>query len=134
MIRIGFLLVLFAFGRAQAQSLPGAGLDQERMTAVYTEALAFMAPRILDPVSVPQLTVWGLQGLTTLDPALRIGIRDSHLQLFRQGEIVLEVAAPKDETAGAWARTAAAISAAGLSGVGAAAAGRDARHHPGVFR
>lgn len=112
MIRIGFLLVLFAFGRAQAQSLPGAGLDQERMTAVYAEALAFMAPRILDPVSVPQLTVWGLQGLTTLDPALRIGIRDSHLQLFRQGEIELEVAAPKDETARAWARTAAAISAA----------------------
>ena len=78
MIRLGFLLMLFAFSRAQAQPLTGAGLDQERMAAVYAEALTFMAPRILDPVSVPQLTVWGLQGLTTLDPSLRIGIRDSH--------------------------------------------------------
>ncbi len=113
MIRLGFLLMLFAFSRAQAQTQIGAGLDQERMTAVYAEALTFMAPRILDPVSVPQLTVWGLQGLTTLDPALRIGVRDLHLQLFRLDATVLETPTPRDDTPLAWARTAALITAAG---------------------
>jgi carboxyl-terminal processing protease len=112
-IRLGFLLMLLAFTQAQAQTPTSSGLDQERMVAVYAEALTFMAPRILDPVSVPQLTVWGLQGLTTLDPALRIGVRDSHLQLFRQDEAVLETAAPRDDTPLAWARTAASIIAAG---------------------
>jgi carboxyl-terminal processing protease len=112
-IRLGFLLMLFAFSRAQAQPLTAVGLDQERMAAVYAEALTFMEPRILDPVSIPQLTLWGLQGLTTLDPALRIGVRDSTLQLFRFEDIVLETPAPRDDTPLAWARAAALITAAG---------------------
>jgi carboxyl-terminal processing protease len=66
-IRIGALLVVLVIGRAQAESLSGGGLDLDRLTAVYSEALTFIAPRILDPVAVPQLTVWGLQGLTALD-------------------------------------------------------------------
>ena len=107
------MLVLFAFGRAQAQIVSGAGLDQERLIAVYAEALAFIAPRILDPVPVPQLAVWGLQGLTTLDPALRIGVKDARLQLFRQGETVLETSTPTDAAPLAWARTASILTAAG---------------------
>ncbi len=52
-IRIGVLLVLFVIGRAQAETLSASGLDQDRLTAVYSEALTFMLPRILDPVPVP---------------------------------------------------------------------------------
>lgn len=112
MIRISVLLVLFVFARAQAQSLTASGFDQDRLVTVYSEALFFIAPRILDPVPVPQLTVWGLQGLTALDPALRIATKDTRLQLFRQNQVVLDVAAPKDEAPAAWARTAAVLTAA----------------------
>jgi carboxyl-terminal processing protease len=111
-IRISVLLVLFAFGRAQADPLSGAGLDQDRLIAVYAEALTFIAPRILEPVPVAQLTVWGLQGLATLDPALRVSVSDGRLQLFRYREILLEAPAPKDEAPLAWARTASALTAA----------------------
>lgn len=104
--------MLFALTRVQAQPQSGPGLDQDRLIAVYAEALTFIAPRILDPVPVPDLTVWGLQGLTTLDPALRIGVRDGRLQLFRQGQMVLETPVPKDDAPLAWAKTASVLTAA----------------------
>ncbi len=49
---------------------PGQTLDQEQVAQVTAAALAFMAPRILDPIPVAQLAMWGLRGLTTLDPRL----------------------------------------------------------------
>lgn len=112
MIRISVLLVLFVIGRAQAQTLAGGGFDQDRLIAVYGDALTFIAPRILDPVPVPQLTVWGLQGLTALDPALRVVKRDSRLQLSRHDQVVLDVSVPNDEAPASWARTAASLTAA----------------------
>lgn len=39
---------------------------------VIGTALAFIAPRSLDPTTVPSLALWGLQGLATLDPSLRL--------------------------------------------------------------
>ena len=112
MIRISVLLVLFAIARAQAQIPVASGFDQDRLTTVYTEALTFIAPRILDPVSVPRLTVSGLQGLTALDPNLRIVAQDTRLQLFRQGQMMFDLPVPKDEAPETWARTAAVLTAA----------------------
>jgi carboxyl-terminal processing protease len=111
-IRISVLLMLFVIGRASAEGLVRTGLDQERLTAVYSEALTFIAPRILDTVPVPQLTAWGLQSLTTLDPAVRVMAKEDRLQLFRLDQMVLDVAAPKDEAPASWARAAAALTAA----------------------
>jgi carboxyl-terminal processing protease len=111
-IRIGVLLVLFVIARAQAQTFTASGFDQDRLTTVYSEALIFIAPRIVDPVPVPQLTVWGLQGLTTLDPALRVVSKETRLQLLRQNQVILDMAAPKDDSPAAWAKTAAALTAA----------------------
>ncbi|MGD0102774.1 MAG: S41 family peptidase [Rhodopila sp.] len=114
MIRIGVLLVLIVIGRAQSETPAGGGLDLERLTAVYSDALTFIAPRILEPVPVSQLTLWGLQGLTVLDPAMRVVVQDTRLQLFRQDQIVLDVPAPKDEAPASWAQAAAALTAASL--------------------
>ena len=83
MMRISILLLLFMIGRAQADSLAGGGIDPAHLTAVYSEALTFIAPRILEPVPVPDLTVWGLQGLSTLDPAIRVVATETRLQLLR---------------------------------------------------
>ncbi len=113
-MRIGFLLVLFIIGRGQAETLTGGGFDQGRLIAVYSEALGFIAPRILDPVPVPLLTLWGLQGLTVIDPSLRVVATEVKLQLVRQGEIVLDIQAPKDDASDSWAKAAAALTAATL--------------------
>ena len=114
MIRISALLVLILVGRAQAQPPGGGPYDPQRVTAVYAEALAFMAPRILDPVPISQLTVWGLRGLTALDPALSAGMVDGRLQLGTQTRILFEMPAPKDETPFAWASAAAVMAGAGV--------------------
>jgi carboxyl-terminal processing protease len=111
-MRISVLLVLFVIGRAQAQSVTGGGVDPARLTAVYGDALTFIAPRILDPVPVPQLTSWGLQGLTLLDPSLRFEPKDDRLLLFRQDEVLLDLLAPKDEAPVAWAKAATMVTQA----------------------
>jgi carboxyl-terminal processing protease len=53
-----------------------------------------------------------LQGLTTLDAAVRVVPTDTRLQLFRHDQIVFDVLAPKDDTPAAWAKAAAAVTAA----------------------
>jgi carboxyl-terminal processing protease len=110
-IRISLFLVLFVIGRAQAETQFGGRFDQERLTAVYTEALTFIAPRILEPVPVRRLTIWGLQGLTALDANMRVVANDARVQLFRQDQMVSDIVAPKDNTPTAWAKLAAAITA-----------------------
>jgi carboxyl-terminal processing protease len=111
-MRISVLLMLFVIGRAHAETLGAGGFDPARLTAVYSDALIFIAPRILDPVPVPQLTVWGLQGLTALDPNLRIVTTDTRLQLFRQDQMVFDALAPKDDLPASWAKVATALTAA----------------------
>jgi carboxyl-terminal processing protease len=112
-IRISVLLLLFVIARAQADTPASGGLDPERLVAVYSDALSFIAPRILEPVPVPQLTVWGLQSLTALDPNLRVETKDARLQLVRQNQVVFDVLAPKDEAPAAWAKAATAMTTAG---------------------
>jgi len=113
-IRVGLLLAFILVGRAQAQPSGMEPYDPQRVTAVYAEALAFMAPRILDPVPISQLTVWGLRGLTALDPALSAGMVDGRLQLATQTRVLFEMPAPKDETPFAWASAAAVMAGAGI--------------------
>jgi carboxyl-terminal processing protease len=113
-MRIGVLLVLFVIGRAQAEAPAGGVFDQDRLTALYSDALTFIAPRILEEVPVPTLTLWGLQGLSAMDPNLRVAATDGRLQLFRRNEMVLDLAAPKDEAPASWAKAAAVLTAASL--------------------
>ena len=62
----------------------GASFDQPGVALVATAALAFMQPRILDPVPAHTLGLWGLQGLTTLDPQL-LALSDGQvMRLFVQ--------------------------------------------------
>lgn len=112
--RLGLLLILLLIGHARADPSSGfAGLDLNRLSAVYTEALGFVAPRILDPVPISQLTVWGLRGLTSIDPALRIEREDARVRLIRQGHMVAERLVPTAELPAPWARLAVEVTAAG---------------------
>jgi carboxyl-terminal processing protease len=89
-IRIGVLLMMLLTARAYADPVASrtvaAGVfDAQVAAAVYAAALDFMEPRILDPVSVPQLTLWGLRGLTALDPELSTDLVSGKLRLLRGG-------------------------------------------------
>jgi carboxyl-terminal processing protease len=111
-IRFSVFLVFCVLARAQGETVVAAGFDPRYLAAVYGDALTFIAPRILDPVPVPQLTIWGLQGLTALDSNLRVVTNENRLQLLRQDQLVFDIPAPRDETPASWAKAAALATAA----------------------
>jgi len=89
-IRAGVLLLLLLPLQAQAQTAASGRFDSLRAATVYAAALEFMGPRILDPVTVPDLIAWGLGGVAAIDPKLRADIRDKTLRL-RLGDKLLLV-------------------------------------------
>lgn len=113
MIRLILLLVVLLMPRAFAQG--PAPFDPRIVTAVYVEALGFMAPRILEPVPVSQLTQWGLRGLNALDGTLNVTLRDGKMRLASEGKVLFEAVAPRDESPVAWANTASAIAVAAVA-------------------
>ncbi len=112
MIRIAFLMFLCLARVAYAQGQPTApGFNIEAFAAVQTEAIEFMVPRTVDPVTAEQLAAWGLSGLTTIDPALTAYVRDTNLELLQRGRPLITVTA-SSPTPASWAQAAARIVAA----------------------
>ena len=113
MIRIGTLLLLLLIAPARAQTNAAAGAFDPRLAGnVYATALAFMAPRILEPVAVSQLTVWGLRGLTALDPDIMTELRAGNLTLAARDRLLLVRPTPSEADVNGWATAATDLSAA----------------------
>jgi carboxyl-terminal processing protease len=114
-IRIVFLLTVLLAQMAYAQGQPtapaGTGFNVETFAAVQTEAIDFMVPRTLDPVTAGQLISWGLSGLTTIDPSLTAVVRDANLELQHHGQFLLLATASNSDPA-SWAQATARIVAA----------------------
>ncbi len=106
------LLLAAQLGAHPVHAQPVGGFDAQVAASVYTAALSFMAPRIVDPEPVSRLTQWGLQGITALDPRLTVELHDSKLRLVKRGGAVFETAAPKDELIANWVPAAIAITKA----------------------
>ena len=79
---------------------------------MFSAALAFATPRVLDQVSAQNLALWGLHGITALDPALSVDLRGTRLQLSASARLVFDRNAPPSEDAAAWGRAAAELEAA----------------------
>ena len=84
-------------GAAFGADFPAAGAAQ-----VVSVGLEFMAPRTLEDVGVPQLAVWGLHGVSALDPALAAELRGTDLVLTAGPRLLLTRPAPAGAAAGAW--------------------------------
>lgn len=118
-MRFIFLLVLLATlvaapllaGQAHAEPFAaGQTLDQHVLAEVTGTALAFMAPRTLEPHSAAQLTIWGLRGLTALDPRLVAELSPQALRLSLSGHVVASRPPPPlDADSQVWAEAAAQV-------------------------
>jgi carboxyl-terminal processing protease len=109
------LLVCFCLAvAAHAQSPGGNGFDPNALANVQTEAIDFMLPRTLEVVSAAQLAMWGLGGLTTIDPDLTVVGKEAKLQLMLRGASVFETTAQNSDPA-SWAAAAARVVAAGYA-------------------
>jgi carboxyl-terminal processing protease len=80
----------------------GRGLDQRLVAEVFASAFGFMAPRTLEPVTIPELALWALDGLSALDPRLRSALQDGLLQLDDPGGVLLLRPAPASDDARDW--------------------------------
>ena len=112
---LAVLLVVACTGTATAQpgrAVADPSFSQPLAAAVFTSALGFIAPRTLDPVTVPQLTVWGLRGLTALDPALVPELREDNIRLSASDHLVFNGPIPDNQSPAAWGELAATIAQA----------------------
>lgn len=98
-----------ALGQAIGQT--GNGFDMDALAAVQTEAIDFILPRALEPVTAAQLAMWSLGGLTTIDSALTAVARDANVRLLLRGRPVFDTSAAGSDAAH-WAGAAAKIVAA----------------------
>jgi carboxyl-terminal processing protease len=99
------LLALVAPDRA-ARAEPfgsGPGLSPFLVAQVTSTALDFMAPRTLEPIPIPQMAMWGLRGLTTLDARLTPDLQGGRtLRLIGPSRVLLSRPAPPPDNAAAW--------------------------------
>ncbi len=102
--------MLLATG-AHALATPNAGFDTPLAARVFAAALAFAAPRTLDPATAQQLSLWGLHGITALDPALNADLHGQHLQLSADTRVLFDRLAPGPEDAANWGSAAADLEA-----------------------
>ena len=110
-IRAVFLLLLLvAPSGARCGTLPG-GFDTTLAAAVFGTAVAFITPRALAPVTPPQLTLWGLHGLSSIDPQLVADEQGDELRLSAGTRLLFQRPAPPGNDATAWGQAAADMAA-----------------------
>ena len=110
-ILLAVLLLLAAPSWAQPRP-EGTGFNAPLAASVFSTALAFTAPRTIEAVTIPQLTLWGLHGVTAIDTALTVQLRDGAIALDVGGKAQFQRGAPPVPTAEAWAAAAADVFAA----------------------
>jgi carboxyl-terminal processing protease len=118
----GLLLLLLALlapvdRAAKAEPFPTAPTLSPALVAQVTRtAFEFMAPRTLEPIPIPQMALWGLRGLTTLDarltPDLQPGRGGGTLRLIGPSRVLVSRPAPPPEDAAAWGEVVAQMSRA----------------------
>ncbi len=86
-----------------------AAFDKPLASRVFSAALAFAAPRTLDPTTPQMLALWGLHGITALDPRLTANLDHGRLQLLAAGRIVWDRPAPPEADASGWGAAAAEL-------------------------
>ncbi len=104
--------LLFLWLLAMPSAVLGAEFPAAQTAQVVASALEFMAPRTLEEVGIPQLAIWGLRGISALDPALTAEVRGSDLVLSAGARVLMTRPVPADATAAAWGQAAAEMYAA----------------------
>jgi len=106
------MLVLAAMPRVACAQAAAIGFDAATAASVWSAALAYIQPRALDALSLPQMTIWGLNGLAALDPDLNTTLQDGTIRLYGPDQLLAAVPAPAADDAQGWGAAAAKIAAA----------------------
>ena len=88
--------------------------DVDLQARVFGTALAFAAPRILDPSTPAELATWGLDGITALDPSLSVDRHGNVVRLLAGDRVLMTGAAPPPDDSTGWGLLAAEMNAAAI--------------------
>ena len=110
---IFLFLSLLPFGAwAQPAMTANAGFDTAMAGSVWGAALSYIEPRSLQALSIPQMTIWGLNGLAALDPDMTTELQGHQILLYGPNRMIIAVPAPPANDAEAWGQAAATVTAA----------------------
>ena len=94
-------------------AISAAGFDAPLFSGVVGAALDFLGPRTLEPASPRQFVLWGLNGLTAIDPSLTVDTRANLVRLVMPQRVLFELREPAAADLAGWTRVAVAFAAAG---------------------
>lgn len=101
------------FFSRSADAATVAAFNTASAAQVWAAALAYIAPRSLQKLTIPQMTLWGLNGLAALDPNLDTRLQNDQIRLYGPNTLIKAVPAPTDASdAQGWGQAAAQIAAA----------------------
>jgi carboxyl-terminal processing protease len=103
-----FICIIMPLG-LWPRNAAAAAFDSAGAASVWGAALAYIAPRALQPLTMPQMTIWGLNGLTALDPDLNATLQDNQLRLYGPDRLLIVLPSPPADDAAGWGRAAAAV-------------------------
>ncbi|HQT47629.1 MAG TPA: S41 family peptidase [Acidocella sp.] len=86
--------------------------DAATAGSVWGAALSYIAPRSLQPLTIPQMAIWGLNGLAALDPNLDTTLQNGQIRLYGPNQMLIAIPAPAPGDAAAWGQAAARVAAA----------------------
>jgi carboxyl-terminal processing protease len=116
--RTAFLVlfcILLPAGLVGKPAFAAAAFDTALAAQVWTAALSYIAPRALQADSIPQMTIWGLNGLTALDPDLNATLHDDQIRLYGPSNLLISLPAPPPGDVNAWGQAAAQIAGAAFA-------------------
>jgi carboxyl-terminal processing protease len=115
MTRTVFILLVCIMASVALWARPGLAapaFDAAMAASVWSAALTYIAPRSLTPLTIPQMTIWGLNGLTALDPDLNAALQGNQLRLYGPDRMLIALPAPPSADAAAWGQAASRIAGA----------------------
>ncbi len=109
---VWLLIVLLAALYSARPADANSGFDTRLTSRVFSTALAFTAPRVLDPARPAELALWGLHGITALDPSLTTELRGNLVRLAGPDRLIFARVPPAVDDSAGWGRVAAEMNAA----------------------
>lgn len=79
-----------------------ADLDPALLSSVVGAALAFLLPRTLESHTPREFSLWGLNGLSAIDPSLTVTEPAGAVQLAQGQETILRLPAPAESDLAGW--------------------------------
>jgi carboxyl-terminal processing protease len=110
-----FLCIAVPIGLWSRPGAANAVFDAATAASVWGAALSYIAPRAVQTLTVPQMTVWGLNGLTALDPDLTAALQDNQIRLYGPEQLLIAVPTPSPSDAAAWGKAAARVANAAFA-------------------